>query len=90
MQLLKSRLRLEQGLGRRVDLLAWSFGLFDEELEREASNAGYVAAFSIERRPVTGAERLMALPRFMILTSDGGSGFLGVVSGSGAGKGFLP
>jgi peptidoglycan/xylan/chitin deacetylase (PgdA/CDA1 family) len=87
MQLIKSRLRLEQELGGKVDLLAWPFGLFDAELEQEASTAGYVAAFSIERRPVTRAEHLMALPRFMIVAADGIAGFAAVVGGSGTGKG---
>lgn len=90
MQFAKSKRRLEQEIGRPVDLLAWPFGLFDEDLERAASEAGYVAAFSIERRPVTRAERLMALPRYMIVAADGLSGFAEVVHGSGAGKAPAP
>lgn len=87
MQLVKSRLRLEKEIGGKVDLLAWPFGLFDDELEREAQAAGYVAAFSIERRPVTRSERMTSLPRFMIVAADGVDGFAGIVTARSTGQG---
>lgn len=68
MQLGKSKSVLEQRLAGRVDLLAWPFGIHDEELEEEAGRAGYVAAFTIERRHVTGAEEPMALPRYLMVS----------------------
>lgn len=68
MQLGKSKSVLEQRLAGRVDLLAWPFGIHDGELEEEAGRAGYVAAFTIERRHVTGAERPMALPRYLMVS----------------------
>ncbi|MDP1907016.1 MAG: polysaccharide deacetylase family protein, partial [Hyphomicrobium sp.] len=55
-QLIKSKVILEQRLGGTIDLLAWPFGLYDQQLMQWASAAGYVTAFSIERRAVTRAE----------------------------------
>jgi len=33
----------------KVDLLAWPFGIFDPWLMAKAAEAGYTAAFTIER-----------------------------------------
>src|SRR5215468_8332895 len=71
-QLVKSKAVLEQKLGGKVDLLAWPFGIHDPELEQAAQAAGYVAAFTIDRRPVTRTENLMALPRFIVTDYDRG------------------
>jgi len=71
-QLRRSRLVLQSELGARVDMLAWPFGIVDDELIEAARRAGYIAAFTIERRVVTRQERMMALPRFMIVESDRG------------------
>jgi hypothetical protein len=62
-------------LGGKVDLLAWPFGIYDAELMQWAQAAGYVAAFSIERRPVTRTEKLMALPRYLVVDADRGTRF---------------
>jgi peptidoglycan/xylan/chitin deacetylase (PgdA/CDA1 family) len=72
-QLVKSKAVLEQKFGGKVDLLAWPFGIHDPELERAAQAAGYVAAFTIDRRPVTRADKLMALPRFIVTNYDHGA-----------------
>src|SRR4029453_15183011 len=69
-QLTKSKSVLEQKLGGKVDLLAWPFGIHDEQLEKWAGAAGYVAAFTIERRRVTRNDRMMALPRFIVTDFD--------------------
>ena len=50
-----------------VTSLAWPFGIFDDELMKEAHTSGYKAAFTIERRTVSANDAPMALPRFMIL-----------------------
>ena len=71
MQLQKSKAVLERHLAGKIDLLAWPFGIHDEWLEEEAEKAGYVAAFTIERRPVTGAEKPMALPRYPVVSGHG-------------------
>jgi len=65
-QLTQSKLTLERMLGCRVDLLAWPFGIYDDELIQMAGHSGYVAAFTIERRAVRESDSIMALPRFLI------------------------
>jgi peptidoglycan/xylan/chitin deacetylase (PgdA/CDA1 family) len=72
MQLVKSRTVLQNRLGVDTDSIAWPFGIFDDQLIDMASDAGYIAGFTIERRVVTRRERLMALPRFLV--TDGASG----------------
>jgi peptidoglycan/xylan/chitin deacetylase (PgdA/CDA1 family) len=74
-QLVKSKAVLEQKLGGTVDLLAWPFGIYDPELMGWAKAAGYVAAFSIDRRPVTRSENVMALPRSIVTDADRGARF---------------
>jgi peptidoglycan/xylan/chitin deacetylase (PgdA/CDA1 family) len=70
-QLTKPRTLLRQKLGADADLLAWPFGIHDDELIAMARDSGYVAGFTIERRLVTPRDRIMALPRFLV--SDGAS-----------------
>jgi peptidoglycan/xylan/chitin deacetylase (PgdA/CDA1 family) len=65
-QLKKPKERLEREFSTKIDLLAWPFGIYDEELMRKAKEFGYVAAFSMERRDVNGNENIMALPRYLI------------------------
>ena len=72
---------LEQRLGGKVDLLAWPFGIHDDQLEQWAQAAGYVAAFTIDRRPVTRSENVMSLPRSIVTDADRGNRF-GVASGA--------
>jgi peptidoglycan/xylan/chitin deacetylase (PgdA/CDA1 family) len=74
-QLVQSKAVLDQKLGLKVDLLAWPFGIYDDELIKAAQDAGYVAAFSIERRPVTRSEKVMTLPRFIVTDADRGARF---------------
>jgi len=74
-QLVKSKAVLEQKLGGKVDLLAWPFGIYDPELMSWAQAAGYVAAFSIDRRPVTRTENVMSLPRSIVTDADRGARF---------------
>lgn len=72
MQLVKPRTVLKDKLGVEADLIAWPFGIYDDELLRMAGEAGYIAGFTLDRRLVTGREHLMALPRFLV--SDNASG----------------
>ena len=67
MQLRRSKQKLEQTLGIQADLLAWPFGIYDDELQQQARDAGYVAAFSIDGRGASRADPLMALPRFLMV-----------------------
>ena len=79
-QLVKSKAVLEQKLGGKVDLLAWPFGIYDPELMSWAQAAGYVAAFSIDRRPVTRTENVMSLPRSIVTDADRGARFEALLS----------
>lgn len=81
-QLVKSKAVLEQRLGGKVDLLAWPFGIHDDQLAQWAQAAGYVAAFTIERRPVTRSDRIMALPRFIVTDLDRGNRFASLLGAS--------
>ncbi len=65
-QLRKPKERLEKEFSAKIDMLAWPFGIYDEELMRKAKEAGYVAAFSMERRDANGNDNIMALPRYLM------------------------
>ncbi len=75
MQFNKPKTVLRDKLGVDANTLAWPFGIYDDELIATASQSGYVAGFTLDRRTVTPRERLMALPRFLVLDSDSGSRF---------------
>ncbi len=66
MQFKKSKTRLEKEFGGQIDLLAWPFGIFDEELMKKAKEAGYRAAFTMERRNSKNSDNLLALPRYLL------------------------
>jgi peptidoglycan/xylan/chitin deacetylase (PgdA/CDA1 family) len=80
MQLTKPREKLEKELGVKVDLLAWPFGIYDPWLMAKAAEAGYAAAFTIERHPVTRQDQPMALPRYLLTDSDRGKAFEAVLN----------
>lgn len=75
MQFSKPRTVLKSRLGVDADMLAWPFGIYDDELIARAHEAGYVAAFTLDRRPVTPGERLLALPRYLVVDKDSGARF---------------
>ncbi len=66
MQMSKSKEVLERRLNIHVDMLAWPFGIYDDDLINNAKQAGYIAGFTLERRSAKRADNLMALPRFLI------------------------
>jgi peptidoglycan/xylan/chitin deacetylase (PgdA/CDA1 family) len=74
-QLAKSKDLLQSRLGIKVDLLAWPFGIYDGDLMTRARAEGYIAALSIERRPATSDDALMALPRYLMTDNDRGAAF---------------
>ena len=80
-QLRKAKSRLEKELGGTVDYLAWPFGIYDAELERMAGAAGYVAAFTIERRHAAKGDRLLAIPRYLLVNADQGASFRQLLEG---------
>lgn len=81
-QLKKSKSRLESELGSRVDLLAWPFGIYDDYLLKKASEAGYIATFTIERRHATASDSVMKLPRYLLVNADSGKTFVQLLEGN--------
>jgi len=70
MQLKKSRERLEKELDVRVNMLAWPFGIYDDELIQKAMETGYVATFTMERHPASHLDNVMALPRYLMINGE--------------------
>lgn len=66
-QLIRSRERIELELGSHVDTIAWPFGLYDDELLAAAAASGYVAGFTLDARRIEPKDRMLALPRFLIV-----------------------
>jgi peptidoglycan/xylan/chitin deacetylase (PgdA/CDA1 family) len=79
-QLRKSKETLEKNLEAKVDLLAWPFGIYDAWLMAKATEAGYRAAFTIERRQATLSDPMAALPRFLLTRADHGRVFAGILA----------
>lgn len=71
LQLAKPRQVLAQRLNADADLLAWPFGIYDDELIAAAGAAGYVAGFTLDRRHPSAADRPLALPRYLITDAVG-------------------
>lgn len=86
-QLSKSREVLERRLGSHVDLLSWPFGIYDDQLIAAARQAGYVAAFTIERRQLSPRDNIMAIPRFIVTDRDVGKAFEALLTRPSAAKG---
>lgn len=66
-QFTHSRELLEYQLGGHVDMLAWPFGIYDDELIALAQRAGYDAAFTIEPHDITRSTPPLAIPRFLMV-----------------------
>ena len=75
LQLAKSRTVLEKKAGVEAKLLAWPFGIYDDELIEMAREAGYIAGFTLDRRAVTSRDPMMALPRFLVTDAVSGHAF---------------
>jgi peptidoglycan/xylan/chitin deacetylase (PgdA/CDA1 family) len=65
-QLSQSRTVLQRRLGTTPDLVAWPFGVYNDEAIAIARDSGYVAGFGLGQRCVTGGDDIMALPRFLV------------------------
>ncbi|SAL61629.1 polysaccharide deacetylase family protein [Caballeronia humi] len=74
-QLEQSRARIEAEVGGHVDMLAWPFGIYDDQLLALAAGDGYVAGFTLDARPVERDSPLLAMPRFLIVEGHGTSAF---------------
>jgi len=73
MQLKKSKEKLEQELDIKVDMLAWPFGIYNDELINKALEVSYVATFTMERHHASTANNIRSLPRYLITHSDKGA-----------------
>lgn len=74
-QLCQSRSVLQDRLGIDADVLAWPFGIYDQELFSIARDCRYVAGFTIDRRLVDTRDEIMAIPRFLVTDADVGTRF---------------
>ena len=80
-QLRRSKDIIASRLQKPVDMLAWPFGIHDAELEKAAKDAGYVAAFSIDRGPMRAGADLLSLPRYLMVDADQGARFAAIAEG---------
>jgi peptidoglycan/xylan/chitin deacetylase (PgdA/CDA1 family) len=80
MQLKKSKDRLEKEFGTEMNMLAWPFGIYDDQLTAKALEAGYTAAFTIERRHATGSDHIMKLPRYLLNNTHKGKVFEKIIT----------
>jgi peptidoglycan/xylan/chitin deacetylase (PgdA/CDA1 family) len=65
-----------------ISMLAWPFGIVDPELEQMAREAGYIAAFTLERRPARPGADPLALPRYLMTDGDRGARFAAIAGGT--------
>jgi hypothetical protein len=63
--------KVEQELGISVDMLAWPFGIYDDELLSEAERSGYLAAFAVKLKSARDCGRF-SIPRISISNRDDG------------------
>lgn len=74
-QLTRSKAVLEKRFGTTISVLAWPFGIYNDELLQQAQAAGYTTAFSIDGRQVHNGDPLLALPRFLMNNAEQGRAF---------------
>lgn len=85
-ELFDSKKVLEDKLGTKITLLAWPFGIYNDYLEQQAANAGYIMAFSIDARHTAKSKRPMAQPRYMIVAGQSMKTFAAIMQGKAQGK----
>ena len=81
-QLKKAKEKIEKEVGTKVDLLAWPFGIYDDDLIRRATAAGYIATFTIERRHASASESVLKLPRYLLIAGDNTKALAQVLAGT--------
>lgn len=74
-ELALSRKTLEEHLGKKVDLLAYPYGIYDEQIRDWASEAGYRAMFSVNGSPNPRSAKASSLSRVMVMFADGPKAF---------------
>lgn len=83
-QLWRSEEVLDGKLGIRVDMLAWPYGIYDQDLIQKARRAGYVAAFALNGRHAGDSDNLMAVSRYLVSDRDSGRVFGEILEGTPA------
>lgn len=68
-------------MGTPITLLAWPFGIYDDNLEQKAKDAGYIMAFSIDGRRASKSEKTMAQPRYLIVEGESMQTFESFIQG---------
>jgi hypothetical protein len=56
-------------------MLAWPFGIYDDELIASARQLGYIAGFTLARRRAGRSDEPMALPRYLVTNQMQGALF---------------
>lgn len=79
-QFISSKKIIDTKLGTNITLLAWPYGIYDDQLGNEAAKDGYVMAFSIDARPASKSEKTMAQPRYMIVQGQSMKTFATIVN----------
>ena len=83
-QLRRSRQVLDRKLGINVSMLAWPFGIYDKNLEQDASEAGFKAAFALDGRHAGDSDNVLAISRYMVTDRDSGRLFESILKGTPA------
>jgi hypothetical protein len=63
-------------------MLAWPFGIYDDDLIQMAAKTGYVATFTMERHPAGNLDNVMALPRYLMTNDERSGTFATILAGS--------
>lgn len=56
-------------------MLAWPFGIYDDELITLAADEGYAVGLTLDARKTDRHARLLALPRFLMTDAYGANTF---------------
>ena len=83
----RSRSVLEGRVGAAPTLLAWPFGVYEDEAVEIARKCGYTAAFTLGARGVTPGTNLMTLPRFLVTDKALGKAFAAMLPPEPSGRG---
>lgn len=75
-QLELPRTILYSKLGVNATLLSWPFGIRDTTLDQAAASAGYRYAFTIEGRHASSGDAPYAIPRYLVVDTQGVDAFL--------------
>ena len=80
-QFAKSKTALRNHLGVEPTMVAWPFGICNDELSSLAREGGFAAGFTLGQRMVTADDDIMALPRFLVTDVATGARFAAMLPG---------